>query len=154
MLKHLVCLALLTLAGCSTLLGNNKHALKITAVDWSLSEIRSSIGTIIPAGQRTMTPNGREMVSRHFVLDRQKNFKAAGDATERYFAQFAILGERRPYDVEILVTQEKRVLRGNEFVYLVTGYDSRLAKELEKRLRTELTKRREDRNIIDDFRVF
>jgi hypothetical protein len=29
-----------------------------------------------------------------------------------------------------------------------------LARELEYKLRQELSKRREDRNIIDDFRVF
>lgn len=153
MLRHLVILVFLFLSGCAVL-GNNRHALKISEVDWSLGEIRSSIGAIIPAGQRAMSPNGREILSRHFVLDRQRNFKPAGDALERYFAQFLILGDRRPYDVEILVTHEKRVLKGNQFVYMVSGYDPRLAKELEKRLRTELTKRREDRNIIDDFRVF
>jgi hypothetical protein len=52
------------------------------------------------------------------------------------------------------VSHEKRVLRGNAFDYVIVGHDVQLAKELEAKLRAELARRREDRNIIDDFRVF
>jgi len=156
MFRHLFVYLLILfsfLTGCASSLGN-RNALRINEVDWPLGEIRAVVASLLPAGQRGMSPNGRELLSRHFVLEGRSGYKPAGDATERYFAQFLILGDRRPYDVEILVTQERRVLRGNQFTYVVTGYDTRLAKELERKLRTELTKRREDRNIIDDFRVY
>ena len=64
------------------------------------------------------------------------------------------MGDSRPYAVEVFVTREKRVLRGDDFTYAVVGHDSRLAKELAARIQEQLSKRREDRNIIDDFRVF
>lgn len=131
----------------------NRNALKINEVDRPLGELRAIVAGILPTGQRAVSPNGRELLSRHFVVEGPE-FKPAADALTRYFARILILGDRRPYNIEILVTQEKRVLKNEQFTYAVTGYSSRLAKELEKRLRTELTKRREDLNIIDDFRVF
>ena len=155
MLKRLVILGFILFAsGCATLTGHNPEALLIEDIDWPIPEIRMAIAQWMPAGQRGVSPNGREMQSRHFLLDRQGGYKEAGDALERYFAHVKILGDRRPYKVEILVTHEKRVIRGKQFTYVVTGHDQRLAKELEKKLRMELTKRREDRNIIDDFRVY
>ena len=154
MLRHLfVYILILILTGCASSLGNRK-ALRINDLDWPLAELRGLAASILPAGPRATSPNGRELLSRHFILEGSSGYKPAGDATERYFAQILILGDRRPYDIEILVTQEKRVLRGNQFNYVVTGHDTRLAKELERKLRSELSKRREDRNIIDDFRVF
>jgi len=135
-------------------MGNNRNAIIVRDVDWPLGELRAVVGSVLPVGQRAISPNGRELLSKHFILEGTRGYKAAGDATERYYAAILILGDRRPYDVEILVTLERRVLRGNQFTYIVEGYDSRLAKELERKFRTELTKRREDLNIIDDFRVF
>ncbi len=104
-------------------------------------------------GVRTVSPNGREFLSKYFVIG-EKEYKPADDALDRYYVQIIVLGDRRPYDIEISATREKRVLRGEDFTYVVTGHDRRLAKELVTQLREQLTKRREDRNIIDDFRVF
>jgi hypothetical protein len=56
--------------------------------------------------------------------------------------------------IEVSVIEEERVLKGDDFTYEMVGHDERLAKELEASLRTRLTKRREDLNIIDDFRAF
>ena len=154
MLRHLFAyILILIFTGCASSLGN-RNAVRINELDLPLAELRSLALSILPAGPRATSPNGRELLSRHFVLEGSSSYRPAGDATERFFAQILVLGDRRPYDVEILVTREKRVLRGNQFTYIVTGHDSRLAKELERKLRSELSKRREDRNVIDDFRVF
>ncbi|NJL23990.1 MAG: hypothetical protein HC902_01575, partial [Calothrix sp. SM1_5_4] len=59
-----------------------------------------------------------------------------------------------PYDVEVVVTRERRVLRGERFTYVVVGVEEDLTQQLGQQLRGELTKRREDRNIIDDFRAY
>ena len=156
MLRHLVISSVVALSfslvGCATL--GNRNAVSVKDVDWPLAELRSVAATVLPTGTRAVSPNGRELLSRHFILEGRSGYKPAADATERYFAQILILGDRRPYDIEILVTLERRVLRGNQFTYTVEGYDYKLAKELEVKLRQELTKRREDLNIIDDFRVF
>lgn len=131
----------------------SRYSLRMRDIDASLSDIRAVVGAILPIGLRAVSPNGRELVSKHFVVSKDR-YKAAADAIERYYAQVTVLGDRRPYDVEILVAHEQRVLRGNAFVYVIAGYDYDLARELEVKVRQELTKRREDRNIIDDFRVF
>jgi hypothetical protein len=65
-----------------------------------------------------------------------------------------ILGDRRPYNIEISVIKEEREVEGEDFSYYETGHDERLAKQLETALHTRLTKRREELNIIDDFRAF
>ena len=151
--KHLLFFAVLTLTGCATALGN-RNAMKVQAIDWPLGELRAVATSVLPVGPRATSPNGREILSRHFTLEGARGYRPAADATERYYASILILGDRRPYDVQILVTLERRVLRGNQFTYIIEGYDTRLAKELERKFRLELTKRREDLNIIDDFRVF
>ncbi len=143
----------MVVVGCTTTIGNRRSS-RIESLDLPLHELRAVASSVLPTGQRAISPNGRELLSRHFILEGAKGYKPAGDATERYFASILVLGDRRPYDIEISVTLERRVLRGNQFTYIVEGYDTRLAKELEKKLRIELTKRREDLNIIDDFRVF
>lgn len=154
MLRAFVIFISFATLGCATLQGHHPEALLIEEVNWPLTEIRQVITGLLPGGPRAVSPNGRELQSRHFLVDRNGGYKEAADALERYFAHILILGDRRPYSVEILVTHEKRVLRGNQFTYVVTGYDKRLAKNLERKMRAELTKRREDRNIIDDFRVY
>jgi hypothetical protein len=154
MLRRLIALTLFLIPlGCASI-GRNRAAVVVEEIDWPIAEIRTVIGQVLPVGVRAMSPNGHEILSRHFVLDRQGRPVPANDAIKRYYTQILILGDRRPYNIEILVTQEERALRGNQFTYVISGYDTRLAKQLESRLRSELTKRREDRNIIDDFRVY
>lgn len=123
-------------------------------IEASLGDIRAAVVAALPVGHRTVSSNGREILSKHFLVSGGGNFRPAGDALDRYYAQITILGDRRPYDIEIVVAHEKRVLRGETFTYAIDYYDMVLAKDLAKKLERELAKRREDRNIIDDFRVF
>jgi hypothetical protein len=162
MLKHLFAIAALTfgagcasclLSGCATFDSTPKYALVIKNVDWPLQELSSLVAFELPTGLRTTSENGREFYSKYFVLDGPK-YKPASDAVERYTATVIVLGDSRPYDLEIFVTKEKRVLEQTGFDYAEIGHNTMLARELEYKLRQELSKRREDRNIIDDFRVF
>ncbi len=122
-------------------------------IDASLTELKVIVNASVPVGLRTVSANGRELVSKHFIITKDR-YKPAGDALERFFVQVTILGDRRPYDIEILVSHERRVLRNNRFVYVIVNFDEDLAREMEHKIRTELSKRREDRNIVDDFRVY
>jgi hypothetical protein len=140
------------LAGCA-MMELNPHSRVIKAVDSSLIEIRSLAATQLPTGQRSISSNGREMLSGYFIVEGGR-FKPAKESANRYYVQFIILGDRRPYDVSVLVTHERRTVRGEEPTFVVVGYDDRLTQEIESKLRRELTKRREERNIIDDFRVY
>lgn len=123
-------------------------------VEGSLAEVRSAALAALPMGHRGVSANGREIFSKHFLVTGNGDVRLAGDALERYYAIITILGDRRPYDVKVVVAHEKRVLRGDNFVYVVDYYDSMLARDVSRKLEVELAKRREDRNIIDDFRVF
>ncbi len=138
--------------GCSSV-RSLFYAVKIEKVDLPLQAIQQIIVGALPAGLRKNSANSREFYSGYFVYTKS-HFAPAGDAVNRYYAQVTILGDSRPYNIEILVTHEVRELSGEKFEYVRAGQDTRLAKQLEQLLRTRLTKRREDRNIIDDFRVF
>ena len=133
--------------------GSPDYALRIQALDWPLVDLQGLVVAELPTGLRTTSANGREFYSKHFILDGPR-YKLAGDAVDRYTAQVTVLGSERPYDLEIVVTHERRVIRSGSYTYIEIGHDMSLARELEYKFKQELTKRREDRNIIDDFRVF
>lgn len=151
MFRALILVLLLT--SCTTIFREDRNSHVVPDLQASVSDLRACIVAIMPVGHRAISPNGRELLSKHFIIE-NRQFKPAGDALERYFVKFLVLGDRRPYTVEIVVAIEERTLVGNSFTYKVVDYDLKLAKELERKLREQLTKRLEDRNIIDDFRVF
>lgn len=151
--KLLLSVAVVFISGCASIGTSPGYALRIKNVDWPLQSLCSLVVYELPTGLRTTSPNGREFYSKHFVLDGPK-YKPAGDALERYTATVTVLGDSRPYDIEIFVTHEKRVLKETGFDYAEVGHNLMLAREIEYKLKTELAKHREDRNIIDDFRVF
>lgn len=72
----------------------------------------------------------------------------------RWFAHVFILGDRRPYNIEVLVKREKRIANRGVLTYRPEGLDLRIASNLKKRIQEELTKSREGINLIDDFRAF
>lgn len=142
----------LCLSGCA-LIRSDRRARVVGEVDWPVSGLRAIVGSQVPVGHKSISPNGREFVSLYFILQKD-GFRPGDDADDRYFVKYTILGDRRPYDVEILVTHERRVLKGIQFVYAKVGFDAKMAEVLAERLRRELSKRREDRNVVDDFRVY
>lgn len=152
MLRHLL-IGMFLITGCANL-EKRPESIRLSAVESSVSDLRAAIVASFPVGHRSVSSNGREILSKHFLVSGGGRFRAAGDALDRYYAQVVILGDRRPYDVVVTVAHEKRVLRGDTFTYVIDYYDTVLARDLGKRIEQELAKRREDRNIIDDFRVF
>jgi len=154
MLRVLLALSFL-LPGCAVYqqLTRDKDSSYIEELDWPISNLRATIGAQIPISVKGVSSNGREITSRFFVPT-NNGFKDGEEANVRYYVVYTVLGDRLPYDVQINVQREKRVLRGTNFVYVNAGPDARLAKSLAERLNHELTKRREDRNVVDDFRVY
>ena len=143
----------LALTSCATL-GRNPSALYMNEVDVPLSELRTTIVALLPMGLAGGSSNGRELTSKYFVPGPANTYKPGGDATQRYVAKIILLGDHRPYDVEVLVVGERRQLTGSVFRYVAYGADQRLTKQLVDRIQRELAKRRDDRNVIDDFRVY
>lgn len=91
--------------------------------------------------------------SSNYFLTRGRKFVPAQTAPRRMYAHVYILGDRRPYVVEVYVKKERRVSPGTN-TYADDGLDQELARVIQKRIQQQLSKRREELNIIDDFRIF
>lgn len=142
-------------SGCATIdrMETPEYAVRINDLEYPLATLQKVAAMSLPVGYRFTSPNSRTFTSQNFILAGE-SYKDAGEALDRYVAHITVMNSDRPYAVVISVDHEKRVLRGEEFVYAVVGHDTRLAKELATHFREVLVKRREDRNIIDDFRAF
>ena len=127
----------------------------MTDIDQSLIDIQKAVEARLPLGKRTTSPNGREHFSNYFsVVDGR--LQPGDHSPERFYAQVLVLGDRRPYTIQVIVHRERRRSQGSSLspVYEEVAQDHRLEKIVARRIQHALSKRREDRNIIDDFRVF
>jgi len=144
----LVALAALPLS-CSLLY----KPLRIDEAHYPLGQLRQASIQSLPIGLRSSSSNGRELLSQYFVLKSGK-YQEAINLPVRWSAKIVLLGERRPYEVEIYVFKERRMEGSQGVEYQIEGQDFRLAKRVKDQLLQKLAQRREDLNIIDDFRVF
>lgn len=140
-------LNLIFLSACVT-----PGGLTVGVVDRPLADLQHIAAKSLPLGLRSTSANGREFYSNYFTTTDRK-FKPADKLPERKFAQILVLGDRRPYTIEVAVLIEK-VDSKSVVGYSVVGADKGIAKVVKKRVQSQLNKRREDLNIIDDFRVF
>jgi hypothetical protein len=116
----------------------------------ALVDLQREAVAALPLGKRSQSQNARTFYSEYFIYN--KGEYLSGNAQPvRYFAEITILGDRRPYKMEIRVAKEQRQSEGN---YVLSNYDEGLTRVITRRIQNALHKRREDRNIIDDFRVF
>jgi hypothetical protein len=131
------------LAACAT------GDVRLKDQDKSLNLIRTTIQNMMAPRPRNISQNLREYTSQFFSRKDEANFDPQS-ASERAYALFVILGDRRPYHVDITVFIERR--QGSR--YIKVGTDRKLAQELLVELRTRLHQSQEDRNLIDGFRAF
>lgn len=140
--KLFVLLSALAFVACAT----EGHLIRNS--DRAMREIRQAF--IAAAGPaRKESENGRTFLSEFFPRHPDANFKAS-KAKERLYGRFTILGDRRPYDIQVEVVVEHKTAEGHEEV----GVDESLSQELANQLKKELLKSREGRNLIDDFKPF
>lgn len=128
---------------------------RIENLDMPIHELQKAVEMNLPGGRRQMSANGREYKSEYFVVANGK-IQLAGNASDRFYAHIFILGDRRPYTLHVSVLREHSVKGGEDYNRKFETYatDERIAKVITKRIQETLSKRRDDRNIIDDFRVF
>ncbi len=135
----------LFLAGCS-------HAAQVQDLNLPLSTLAKVVANKSPRGIRLISPNGREFSSNYFGTPGRFDEDASAKP-QRSYAVMTILGDRRPYTIVVTVIREARNQQSlNEYRKL--GTDAVIAKELVRRIKADLANRREDRNVIDDFRAF
>lgn len=125
-----------------------RNAYRITDQNQSLMDIKKAITSVI-GEPRAVSENQRTLLSQYFSRKPDPKFDPQ-KSKERLYAKVAILGDRRPYDVEVEVIVEER--EGNSYVAI--GNEMSEAKKLGKDIRSKLNLGREDRNVIDDFRAF
>lgn len=127
---------------------------RIENLDLPIHEVQKAVELNMPMGRRQVSANGREYLSEYFIVVNGK-IQPAGNSPDRFYSHVFILGDRRPYTVQVSVIRERRI-SGESYSAKYEGYatDQRIAKVLTKRIQQTLSKRRDDRNIIDDFRVF
>lgn len=117
----------------------------------SLMDLQKVVEASLPGGRRSVSSNARTFTSNYFGVKKDGTFEAAPEASTRYAAQVVINGDRRPYTVKVIVFKEKRSSDGE---YDQLGPDEGLGRVVSRRIQKALHERREDRSIIDDFRVF
>ncbi len=130
--------------GCQT-----PNSASLEGVTMSFNEVKKAVAQTIPGGIMSQSINGREIQSHYFSRKEDIMFDPQ-QAKERAYVFVYILGDRRPYTVEVQVPVEEKTKQG----YSKAGLDKALAEKYALAIRKRLTQSREDRNVIDDFRVF
>jgi hypothetical protein len=118
--------------------------------------VNASVSGIIRAfdraavGIRGRSANGRELVSKYHSPTGD-GYDYADTKAERAYSKLRILGERRPYTLQVQFIVEKRNSKG---VYRLVDYDEEKAEKVLKSLIDYLVTRPEREDFIDDFRPF
>lgn len=136
-------LSFLFLAGCRT------GGVILRDTPLSLSETRRIITTVI-GKPRSVSENGREMLSEYYDK-KNREISKMDMARQRYYTHVTILGDRRPYDVQVEVLVEGRDQEGR---FVLEDRDDAMAAPLAEKIRNALNQSRDSRNVIDDFRSF
>jgi hypothetical protein len=133
----------------SSIIGCQSTGVYLTETPLNLSETRKMISTVIGM-PRSVSENGRELLSRYY--DSKERFLEKDEfPAHRIYTRVEIMGDRRPYDIEVDVIIEKRE-QGNE--YFVEEHDDHRADIVAQKIQKALHQSRDKRNIIDDFRSF
>jgi hypothetical protein len=127
------------------------EGITIENVKGSYPAVRQAVVSQLPQGVRNVSANAREFDSGYFPLDTRKFQLDASKDPERATAHVQILGASRPYTINVRVYIESRQPNGR---YRRERLDHDLAEELVERVRDDLAHRREDHNIIDEFRAY
>ena len=142
------CVRVFLLLFLVALLGGCQTRAAINDVMLPLHFIKSVVKTTMPQGVRSESTNGREFKSNFFSPDSFD--EEAPEDGDRAYAVMKVLGAGRPYMVDVTVFREKRMKHS----FAKPTKDQVLTEELTDRVREALADRREDRNVIDDFRAF
>lgn len=125
-------------------------SVELEKLNHSITDLSKVVIDVLPIRRRTQSANEREFFSEYYVI-RNGEYEEAGASPIRTVAHISILGDRRPYTIQVQVILERRTSSGE---YSFVKYDTAQARVLSRRIQSALHKRREDRNIIDDFRIF
>ena len=141
----LLAVGLVILASCAT------NSAQIQNVPLSYNAVKTVVTRTLPGGIVRESGNGRTMTSGYFDPETLKQENEKKPLKLHAYMTVSIFGSSRPYNIDVKGFTEQRLKDGT---YEDLGEDPALTDRLAERLRTALADRREDRNVIDDFRVF
>ncbi|HPI39709.1 MAG TPA: hypothetical protein PLJ21_02830 [Pseudobdellovibrionaceae bacterium] len=122
---------------------------QLEEVNSSLKEIHKAIFVII-GKPREMSRDNKEVFSQY--RDNKGNTIAQPDKVrERVHTFVYILGDRRPFSIQVEVIHEMKNEIGQ---YTVVKKDEKAANLLSDKIKAELAKGRDGQSLIDDFRPF
>lgn len=134
------------IAGCTSLKGTFVQKKGVNA----------SLPTLIKAfdrattGVRGRSANGREIVSRYQKPGSSASDNAVNDP-KRAYSRLLILGDRRPYTLQVQHIVEERESSGG---YSIVQYDDPVARQTLKKVLDYLVHRPDREGFIDDFKAF
>ena len=139
----------LMLSGCG--------AAPIRNVNLSFNTVRGIVVRNLPGGLKSESANGRELRSAFYQALRVDKFVLLDDlkaesVSQRNFMRVTILGDRRPYSLEVAVYSQKQ--RKGTRHFSSPSLDDDLTMDMVQRIQDSLANRREDGNVIDEFRAF
>lgn len=146
-MKNLVCFLL---TGISLLLSSCRTGgVVLRETPLNVSETRRAVVSVL-GEPRSISSNGREIFFQY--LDKKdKKIEKMDMIRERHYSHVTILGDRRPYDVQVEVIIEGRNHDGG---FDIIERDDAKASVIAEKIRQALNQSRDSRNVIDDFRSF
>jgi hypothetical protein len=149
--------SIFTLSGCAS-------GYYVDDLGYSLTTIQTAVNREIPNGVESVSPNRREFFSKLF--DPSSLSTKYRDGVYRARAHVLVLGDRRPYNLEVRSVVEKRVSGGKPKEKISSpkdlsdgdwesyGSDYDLAQSIGESIADYLLKASRGRNLIDDFQAF
>jgi hypothetical protein len=116
-----------------------------------LASIRARIISVYPGGVRIQSENGRMITSHYYNPENPDSDEDADQMNERAFVVSTILGERRPYRIDVKGYIETRLGRGR---YSAPKRDQLVETQMIEQIKAALANRPEERSVLDDFRAF
>jgi hypothetical protein len=136
-------LTLLSLNACRT------DGVFVKETPLNISETRTAIAAVV--GQpRLVDKSGRHLDSKYFDKN-EKLMSSPERGHERRSAHITIVGDRRPYDIEVQVFIENLSENGD---YEKAGEDPIIAKNIADRIKKQLYQSLDESNPIDALRSF
>lgn len=115
----------------------------------ALTDIRKAFVSVM-GEPRSGNYNGKEILSKYHDK-RGRAEEGLDKAKSRFFTKLSILGDRRPYKIQIEVFHEVLVAPQE---YEVIDEDLDQAQKIADKIQGVLNQSLKGRNVIDDFRAF
>ena len=144
-----VVISLSLLAGCTS------ATLESEPLSYSLAAINKGVEIGMSMGIQGYSENHREYYSKPFQVIQPEAVMNAG-YKDRGIAKVVVLGDSRPYTIEVEVHIERGKFNRGYLVgeYQFVRYDKSLAQKLLRQILTDVEHGDQDKNFIDDFRSF